>query len=68
MLLKVGIPYTLIGMVVVSLGLFLLERLFAGSDHLMTILFVWLGVFWAIYQPLFRQKMRKFSRQEGGQT
>ena len=60
-LLKAGLPYTILGMVVVFAGLYGLQRLFAGSGYLTAILFLWLALFWFIYQPLFRNRIRKVS-------
>lgn len=62
-LLKAGLPYTILGMVVVFAGLYALQRLFAGSDYLTAILFLWLALFWFVYQPLFRNRIRKISGQ-----
>ncbi len=60
-LLKAGLPYTIAGMVVVFAGLYLLRRVFDGSEYLTAILFLWLALFWFIYQPLFRSRIRKVS-------
>lgn len=57
-LLKAGIPYTVAGMVVVFLGLYLIKRTFAESEYVTGILFGWLAVFWFVYQPLFRKKIQ----------
>ncbi len=62
-LLKAGLPYTILGMVVVFAGLYGLQRLFAGNDYLTAILFLWLALFWFVYQPLFRNRVRKISGQ-----
>ncbi len=54
---KAGLPYTIGGMAIVFLGLFLLKQIFAGNEYLTYILFAWLAVFWLIYQPLFKNKI-----------
>lgn len=54
---KAGLPYTLGGMAIVFLGLYLLRLLFAGNEYLGYMLFAWLAVFWIVYQPLFKNKM-----------
>ena len=61
-LVKAGIPYTLAGMAIVFAGLYLLKHVFADSDYLVAILFVWLAVFWGIYQPLFRKRIDRVRR------
>ena len=64
-LLKAGIPYTVAGMVVVFLGLYLLKQTFAESEYLTAILFVWLAAFWFVYQPLFRKKIQAAKKNAG---
>lgn len=54
---KAGLPYTIGGMAIVFLGLYLLKQMFAGNEYLTYILFAWLAVFWLIYQPLFKNKI-----------
>jgi hypothetical protein len=39
--------------------LYLLKHVFADSEYLVAILFVWLAVFWGIYQPLFRKRIHR---------
>lgn len=56
--IKVGLPYTVGGVVVVLAGIYALKRLFAGSDYLSAILLLWLAVFWFLYQPLFRKRVK----------
>ena len=58
-LMKAGLPFTLLGMVVVFLGLFLIKHFFSGNDYLVAFLFVWLAIFWAVYQPLFRRRIAR---------
>lgn len=55
--LKAGLPFTLGGMSIVFLGLYLLKQLFADNEYLTYMLFAWLAVFWLVYQPLFKNKM-----------
>ena len=57
--LKAGLPYTLAGAVVIFGGIYALKYLLAGSEHLSTLLLLWLALFWLIYQPLFRKRIRK---------
>ncbi|MBU0973210.1 MAG: hypothetical protein KKC20_21385 [Proteobacteria bacterium] len=57
--LKAGIPYTLGGMAIVFLGIYVIKQVFAQNEYLMLILFAWLAVFWLIYQPLFKNKITK---------
>ncbi|MEA2108215.1 MAG: hypothetical protein U9P07_02185 [Pseudomonadota bacterium] len=56
-LLKVGVPYTIGGVLIIYLGIYLLKRLFPDSDYLTAMIFIWLAFFWFIYQPLFRKKI-----------
>lgn len=63
---KAGLPYTLIGMGVVFGGLAGLKYFFADSEYLTAILFLWLALFWFIYQPLFRKRIRKVKQQVNG--
>jgi hypothetical protein len=58
-LLRTGIPYTLAGMLIVFAGIFALKLLFSGSDHLTIVIFLWLGLFWGIYQPLFKKRVQR---------
>lgn len=62
-LMKAGLPFTVLGMIIVFSGLYFLKRIFAGNEYLVAILFVWLAVFWAIYQPLFKKRMIKVKQQ-----
>jgi len=55
--IKAGLPYTLGGMAIVFLGLFLIKQMFAENEYQIYILFAWLAVFWLVYQPLFKQKI-----------
>ncbi len=59
LLVKAGIPFTLIGMVIVFAGLYALKKIFAGNEYIVAILFGWLAVFWMIYQPLFKNRIVK---------
>lgn len=56
--LKAGLPYTLAGALIIFLGIYALKYIFAGNEHLTAIIFIWLALFWFIYQPLFRKKIR----------
>lgn len=56
--LKVAIPYTLVGMTVVFAGIFLLKHFFGENDYLTVFMILWFALFWFIYQPLFRRKIR----------
>ena len=57
--LKAGLPYTVIGMIVVFGGLYLIKGIFSDSEYLTVILFGWLALFWFVYQPLFRKRIKK---------
>ena len=56
--LKVGLPYTIAGALVIFLGIYLLKHLFVDSKHLTAIVLIWLAFFWFIYPPLFRKKIK----------
>lgn len=62
---KAGLPYTLLGMAIIFAGIYALKRIFAGSEYLTAILFVWLALFWMVYQPLFRKRIRKVAGRAG---
>jgi len=57
--MKAGLPFTVIGMVIVFLGLYFLKEWFEESEYLVAILFLWLALFWFIYQPLFKKRIQK---------
>lgn len=57
LLLKVGIPFTLLGMAIVFAGLYGVKYYFSDNKYFSVILFFWLAAFWFIYQPLFRKRM-----------
>ena len=63
LLLKAGIPYTVAGMVIVLAGIYLIKTLFAKSKYLTVILFLWLAIFWFVYQPMFKKRMQKVKAQ-----
>jgi hypothetical protein len=63
LLIRVGLPYTVIGMGVVFLGLYGVRHFFRDSDYLSLLLFSWLAVFWFIYQPLFKKKIQHIRQQ-----
>ena len=54
-----GLPYTILGMFIVFAGLYILRRIFGDNEHLVVIMFLWLALFWFVYQPLFRKRIRK---------
>lgn len=65
-LIKAGLPYTIGGGIVIFLGIYVLKHLFAGHGSTLTLLlFAWLGLFWAVYQPMFRKKIEKVKRNLG---
>jgi hypothetical protein len=68
LLLKAGIPFTVAGMIIVFVGILGLKYFFSGSDYLTLLIFVWLGIFWFIYQPLFRKKIREVDKRMRSQT
>jgi len=57
--MKAGLPFTVIGMVIVFAGLYFLKEWFEESEYLVAILFLWLALFWFIYQPLFKKRIQK---------
>ncbi len=61
--LKAGLPFTIAGMAVVFGGLWAIKTIFKGSEYLTVFLFVWLGLFWFIYQPMFRKRIEKVKKQ-----
>lgn len=61
--IRAGLPYTIVGMVVVFGGLWAIRVLLAGNEYQGTILFVWLAIFWFVYQPLFRRRILRVKRQ-----
>jgi uncharacterized membrane protein len=63
--IKAGLPYTLAGIVVIFSGVYALKRIFAGADYLTAVLFIWLALFWLIYQPMFRKRINKVTSQIG---
>jgi hypothetical protein len=65
---RAGLPYTLVGMAVIFGGIYALKKIFAGSDYLTALLFLWLALFWFIYQPLFRKRIHKVAGQPGQKT
>ncbi|HOI96511.1 MAG TPA: hypothetical protein PK250_17540 [Syntrophobacter fumaroxidans] len=56
---KAGLPYTLVGMVIVFLGFYLLRRYLGDSEYLGTALLMWFAVFWIVYQTLFRRRVQR---------
>jgi len=61
--IKAGLPLTLAGMAVVFGGIYGLKQVFSDNEYLMAILFVWLALFWFIYQPLFKNRILKVKNQ-----
>jgi uncharacterized membrane protein YfcA len=60
---RAGLPYTLVGMLVIFAGIYGLKYFFADSQYLTAILFLWLALFWFVYQPLFKRRIKNISRQ-----
>lgn len=60
--IKAGLPYTIAGVLIIFAGMFIVQKVFAESEYLTTLLFVWIGLFWLVYQPLFRKRIRKMSQ------
>jgi len=60
--IRVGLPYTVIGMIIIFAGIFGIRKIFADSQYQTIYLFLWIALFWFIYQPLFRKKIRKTSK------
>jgi uncharacterized membrane protein YfcA len=63
--LKVGLPYTIAGALVIFLGIYVLKHLFAENEHLTLFIFIWLAFFWLCYQPLFRKKIKSTKKNLG---
>lgn len=61
--LRAGLPYTLVGAFIILSGIFVLKKRLAGSDYQTAALFIWLGLFWFVYQPLFRKRIRRIHSQ-----
>lgn len=59
LLAKAGIPLTIIGMLVVFFGIYIVKYFLAGTQYFSIALIGWLAVFWFIYQPIFIRKIRK---------
>lgn len=64
-LIKAGLPFTVLGMVVVFSGLFFIKHIFKDNEYLVAFLFVWLAIFWMVYQPLFRKQIAKIKESIG---
>jgi hypothetical protein len=61
--IKAGLPFTIVGMGVVFGGLAGLKHFFGDSEYLTPVLFLWLALFWFIYQPLFRRQILRVKLQ-----
>ncbi len=57
--MKAGFPFTVAGAIIVFLGLYFLKEWFEDSEYLVAILFIWLALFWFIYQPLFKKRIQQ---------
>jgi uncharacterized membrane protein YfcA len=64
--LKAGLPYTIVGLVVIFAGIWALKHVFHDSRHLNLMLFGWLAAFWFVYQPLFRRRIRQVKQKLDG--
>ncbi len=62
LLIKAGIPFTLLGMIIVFSGLYLIKHIFKDNEYIVLFLFAWLAIFWAVYQPLFRKQITKVKK------
>lgn len=60
--LKAGLPYTIVGIVVIFIGIWGIKSVFEDAKHLNLILFGWIAVFWFVYQPLFRRRIQQVKR------
>ena len=56
---KAGLPYTLVGMVIVFLGFYLLRRYLGDSEYLSAALLIWFAAFWIVYQTFFRRRVQR---------
>lgn len=63
LLLKAGLPFTLLGIAAVFLGIHGIRYFFSESRYFTVILFLWLALFWFIYQPMFRKRIIGLKRQ-----
>lgn len=57
--IKAGLPFTIAGMIIVFAGIYFLKKFFHDNEYLTGIIFLWLAVFWFIYQPLFRKRIQR---------
>ncbi|MBR9980618.1 MAG: hypothetical protein KFF50_06300 [Desulfatitalea sp.] len=64
--IKAGLPYTVVGLVVIFAGIWAIKHLYQDSSHLSLLLFGWLAVFWFVYQPLFRRRIQQVKRKLNG--
>jgi high-affinity Fe2+/Pb2+ permease len=56
---KAGLPYTIAGMIIVFGGIWGIRHWLGESEYLTAVLFLWLALFWFVYQPLFRRRILK---------
>ena len=61
--IKTGLPYTVAGVVIIFAGIYGLKHFFGESEYLTAMLFLWMALFWFIYQPLFRRKVKRYAQQ-----
>lgn len=54
---KAGLPFTILGMAVVFAGIYLIRAFLGDRSYSGALMFVWLAVFWFVYQPLFRRRI-----------
>jgi len=59
---KTGLPFTIAGMVIIFAGIYGLKYFFGNSEYLTVMLFLWMALFWFVYQPLFRNKVKRYKR------
>ena len=61
--IKTGLPYTAAGVVIIFAGIYGLKYFLGDSEYLTALLFLWMALFWFIYQPLFRRKVKRYAQQ-----
>jgi drug/metabolite transporter (DMT)-like permease len=59
--IKTGLPYTIAGVAIIFAGIYCLKYFFEDSEYLTALLFLWMALFWSIYQPLFRKKIKSYA-------
>jgi cobalamin biosynthesis protein CobD/CbiB len=61
--MKAGLPYTVVGVVIVFGGIYAIQKIFRESEYLTAYLFLWLAIFWIVYQPMFKKRIQKVAQE-----